>query len=502
MSEKVRVRLEPLGEILLVEEGADLRDELFARGVEFPCGATGSCRGCTVRVLGDATAPDAAESDALEQHELDHGWRLGCRLRAHEGLTLEVDSWGCSLTEDTSALSVPSAREGLGVAIDLGTTTVAVQLLDLRSGHVIGSEVGLNPQARFGADLMSRLDTARNLDGRKQLTTCIREYLAAVVDRLMASARPEAGPLLAAVVVGNTAMRDLACGVAIEGLLGVPFEPGDLLWREFRGADLGWSEPDVAVHFLPPAGGFVGSDALAGALAVGLCGGERPRALIDLGTNGEIMVGDRTSLTCASTAAGPAFEGARIRFGMRAAAGAIHRVDAGEPLRCSVLGGGAARGICGSGLVDAVASALDGGWLRPDGRLTRPGSLPLIEPVVLTQSDIRELQLAKGAIAAGLESVLEHRGLRAEDLESLHLAGAFGNQVHPRSGKRIGLWPALRIHPRSSGNAALHGAKAVLLASDAGFDAYSELLARSTHLALGEDPAFQDRFVDALGFPG
>ncbi len=502
MSKRASVGFEPLGETVELAEGAELRDALFARGVEFPCGGMGTCRGCAVRVTGATAAADAAELELLEADERARGWRLGCRLQASDGLTVELGTWHPELREDLQPVPVLAARDGLGVAIDLGTTTIAVQLLDLRTGHVIGSAAGLNPQARYGADLMTRLDAARDPATRQQLESCVREHLAAVIARLVARVESGSAPLLTAVIVGNTAMRNLACGLEIDGLLCIPFESGDLDWHQYRGAELGWSAADVAVHFLPPVGGFVGSDALAGALAVGLGTDDRTGALIDLGTNGEILVGNRAGLTCASTAAGPAFEGAGIRFGMRAAAGAIHAVDLADLQRCSVLGAGPARGICGSGLVDAVAAALEGGLLRPDGRLSRPGPLPLLEPVVLTQGDIRELQLAKGAIAAGLGILLEHRGVPTSELACLHVAGAFGNQVDPRSARRIGIWPALEITPQASGNAALRGAKAVLLAGESGFAAYRHLLARSSHLPLGDDPRFQDRFVEALGFPG
>ena len=218
-----------------------------------------------------------------------------------------------------------------------------------------------------------------------------------------------------------------------------------------------------AVRFLPCLGSFVGSDILAGLLATSLHEHDDLAALIDLGTNGEIVVGNRQRLLCASTAAGPAFEGARISMGMRAATGAISEVHAQDgKLHCHVLGNGAPRGVCGSGLVDAAAAGLDLGWISPKGRLANGESLTLAPPVALTQWDVRELQLAKGAIAAGLRILLEQWGAQAIELAQVYVAGAFGNYINYASARRIGLldFPAEKIQP--AGNTALLGAKLAL----------------------------------------
>ena len=199
--------------------------------------------------------------------------------------------------------------------------------------------------------------------------------------------------------------------------------------------------------------------------------------MLDLGTNGEIVLGDRTRILCTSTAAGPAFEGARISMGMRAATGAISEVHVeGGELHCHVIGGGAPRGICGSGLVDAAAAGLQLGWLAPSGRLAQGDSVTLAEPVSLTQKDIRELQLAKGAIAAGLRILLEQWGATESDLAQVYLAGAFGNYMNLSSAERIGLLhvPEERVVP--AGNTALRGAKLALCGFSEGADHFDSLL--------------------------
>jgi uncharacterized 2Fe-2S/4Fe-4S cluster protein (DUF4445 family) len=240
----------------------------------------------------------------------------------------------------------------------------------------------------------------------------------------------------------------------------------------------------------------VGSDILAGILAVNMPGQRRLVALIDLGTNGEVVLGNRERILCASTAAGPAFEAASIRMGMRAAIGAIsHATVSDGRLLCDVIGNVAARGICGSGLVDAVAAGLDLGSILPSGKLMNGISEFVVsEPVVLVQSDIRQLQLAKAAIAAGLRVLLSRWGASSTDLAAIYLAGAFGNYIRAESGRRIGLLevPEERIVP--VGNTALRGAKIVLSSGNHQFSPAIE------HVSLAADANFESEFVSCMRF--
>jgi uncharacterized 2Fe-2S/4Fe-4S cluster protein (DUF4445 family) len=251
--------------------------------------------------------------------------------------------------------------------------------------------------------------------------------------------------------------------------------------------------------FLPCAGGFVGSDLLAGLVATGLLEAPEPGALLDLGTNGEIAVGNRDGIMCASTAAGPAFEGGRITQGMRAGQGAIDRVTLRDgALECHVIGGAAGRGVCGSGLVDAVAAALELGWVAPSGRLTNGRKdIDLAAEVRLTQSDIRELQLAKGAVAAGLRLLSEGRPIPGE---RVFLAGAFGNYIRAESARRIGLLPPWAAAPVAAGNTALRGARMLLLAPSNRAAGLERCRATVRHVELASDPLFQDTFIESTQF--
>ncbi len=504
MPDLVRIELQPLGEIFELERGTPLQDVLFAHGVEFPCGGRARCKGCRVRVASGALPITPEQQGLLSAEELAAGWRLSCCCKAESDLTLELGQWEAAILADNSVFEF-TPREGLGVAVDLGTTTLVAQLLDLRNAHVLAVRTALNHQASFGADVMSRVSVALAPDGLRRLSGLIRSQIGKLIAELLAAAHAGGEQIESVTVVGNTVMHHLFCGIDVTPLSRYPFEPARDGLEICRASELGWKlGGDPPVRFLPCLGGFVGSDILAGILATRLHESDALVALVDLGTNGEIVIGNRERLLCASTAAGPAFEGARISMGMRAATGAISAVSVEEgAFRCHVLGNVAARGICGSGLVDAVAAGLDLGLIEPSGRLRNGanGTLMLSPPVALTQNDIRELQLAKGAIAAGIRLLLARWGAEAKDLTRLYLAGAFGNYISRSSARRIGLldFPSEMVTP--AGNTALLGAKLALFNSDDAAYAYTSLRGKVQHVALNTDPRFQETFVDQMAFP-
>ncbi len=468
----ITLRLEPLGARVKTEPGAPLRDLLLPFGVEFPCGAKGRCRRCRVRVLEGTVdpGPDDGAADLLP------GWMLACRARAAADATLEIGQFEAPILADDRAFPF-TPRPGRGLAIDLGTTTLVAQLVDLSTGAVLGVRTALNPQAAWGADVMTRIEYALHPEGRARLHDAIHAALDEMSTALSGGRPPDA-----TAICGNTVMLHLYDGLDPAPLAHAPFEPLQL------------ESPN---GFLPCLGGFVGSDILAGIVATGMHESPDLSVLIDLGTNGEVVVGHRGRLLCASTAAGPAFEGGRISCGMRAATGAISEAAAEDGrLRCTVIGGGPARGICGSGLVDAVAAGLDLGLISPRGRAPEP--IPLTAGLALTQADVRELQLAKAAIAAGVRVLLERFGAAPGGVRRVWLAGAFGNYINRASARRIGLleFPDDVVQP--AGNTALLGAKLALFAPD---PAFRDVRAITRHVPLGADPGFQDAYVDAMPFP-
>lgn len=498
---RVTVRLEPLGRSLELEPGATLQEALAEYGVEFPCGGRGTCAGCLVKVLSGEIELDKEQTELLSREELSGGWRLACRSRVRGDVVLEVGQWDTVVLADDRAFSF-RARPGIGVAVDVGTTTLVAQLVDFPTGRVLAVQTALNPQAAYGADVMSRIDAAVRGGQKESLAGLLRAAVGRLVGDLLVMAGAPCRPLDRVVLAGNTAMHHFFCGLDPAPLAAWPFATAAGGSVHLRPADLGWSIPgDPPVNFLPCLGGFVGSDLLCGVLAIGLHRLETPCILIDLGTNGEIVVGHRDRILCASTAAGPAFEGGGIGMGMRAATGAVYQVSSQSGrLHARVLGGGEARGICGSGLVDAVAVALDLGLVDPSGRLATSGEpLAISPPVVVNQRDIRQLQLAKAAVAAGVR-LLRHRfGLAASLSAPIYLAGAFGNYVDLGSARRIGLFGGSALDVRAAGNTALLGAKIALLADDT--DEVHAILERVEHVALASDPDFEEAFVDEMAFP-
>jgi uncharacterized 2Fe-2S/4Fe-4S cluster protein (DUF4445 family) len=480
------LRLEPSAE-------RPLRDQLFERGVEFPCAGVSQCGGCKVRVLAGEVPVTDEMAAVLTRDELARGWRLGCMAEAFAPVTLEIAQWSVHILDDQAEVPFEPA-EGQGAVVDIGTTTLVAQLVDRQTGSVLAVETALNPQARFGADLMSRI--RHDLCEPGTMTTLIRETVGSMLARLAC-----ANPLEEVLLVGNTAMHHFFSGLSVELLAAVPFRSTELGGRFLDGGELGWS---VALRqpacFLPCIGGFVGSDLLAGLVATGLFESEAPGALLDLGTNGEIAVGSREGIRCASAAAGPAFEGGRIGMGMRAGSGAIDRVSIVDGrLECSVIGGALPRGLCGSGLVAAAAAALKLGWIAPNGRMIGGRkSIALAGQVSLTQADIRELQLAKGAVAAGFNLLLDHTRYNPA---RVFLAGAFGNYIRGESACRIGLLPAWADHCTAAGNTALRGARTLLLAGSRREQTLKTALASTQHVELAADPRFEETFVQCMAFP-
>ena len=340
LSDHVHIRLEPLSVELELPRGGSLVSGLAAHGFEFPCGGTGECGGCQVRVLSGSLPVTEADADSFSVDQLTHGWRLACQARADEPLVLECGQWHMEILADPTVPSTTtpcpihsesaktdsewvgqqsaSSSHRLAIAIDLGTTTIAAQLIDAASGDVLGVETMLNPQSAFGSDVMSRVRAA--LEGH-DLTAPIRAALGQLVARLTHSRASQVDEVL---LVGNTVMHHLFCALDVEPLAHVPFQSPHLAEQRFTANDLGWDLPsDCVIRFARCIGGFVGSDILAGIVAAGIALGDDLSALVDLGTNGEIAIGNRHGIVCASTAAGPAFEAGAIRMGMRAVTGAI-----------------------------------------------------------------------------------------------------------------------------------------------------------------------------------
>lgn len=417
-----------------------------------------------------------------------------------------------------------------GIAFDIGTTTLVGALLHLVSGEELAVVSSVNPQTAYGDDVLSRIAFAsRDAAALEEIRDSVLAQLRTMAAQLCDAAQVSARNVYTVVCAGNTTMQHLLAGFNPASLGEVPFVPlfGRGLSLDGDAFSLG-VHPLAQVTLFPVIGGFVGGDTVAGMLSTDLATLEGPVLMLDIGTNGEIVLVHDHKILAASTAAGPAFEGARISCGMRATEGAIEKVHIEDDLELGVIGGGPPKGLCGSGLIDLCGQLLHAGALQANGRLLTASELPeeIPEPVrrrlhlntegmpecvlyedaersiTLTQQDIRELQLGAGAIRAGINILLKQAGLVPTDLKQVLIAGGFGSFIRRDNAQRIGLIPHELPHEkiRFVGNVAFSGAKWAVVSSHARDEA--DRLARVTqHVELSLDPDFAMEFAMAMQFP-
>jgi uncharacterized 2Fe-2S/4Fe-4S cluster protein (DUF4445 family) len=421
-----------------------------------------------------------------------------------------------------------------GIAFDLGTTTVVATLLDLATGTPAAVASALNAQQPFGADVITRISATMMDPGTLgRLTALAHQTVATLATEVCAEAGVDPADVYEIALAGNATMTHIALGIDPEPLGVAPFILATRLLPGVLAADLGVpAHPRARAVVFPPFGAYVGGDITAGLLAAGMDRDARVRLFIDIGTNCEIVLGNRDWLLATAAPAGPAFEGAAIRCGMRAADGAIEVVTmTPDGLDLQVIGDAEPAGLCGSGLVDAVCGLVRVGLLDASGRFIPEAEAAAVAPglagrlttlgaervfvlhwrgavgdvarsVYLSQRDVRELQFAKAAIATGWRILLEEAGLAAGDIQQVLLAGSFGSYLSPASAIRLGLVPDIPVlRVVSAGNVAGEGAKMALL-SMRERAAGLALLEEVRYVELSDRADFNDRFVDQLAFPG
>ncbi len=454
---------------------------------------------------------------------------LPAARRSHGGVvTAVLYSDTAQLPSETVIAVEPgdTSKRSIAAAVDIGTTTVAVYLMDLIVGRQLAVTAGTNPQTGYGGDVISRISAivstpAALPDMQRLVVEAINGWVAEAAGR----AGLDPGEIYEIVVAGNTCMMHIFAGVDPRHIAAAPFVPAFSQEASFPAKELGLALHSAAqVCLLPCVSGYVGADIVADILATELHRLPGVRLLIDIGTNGEIVLArDGEIITCA-TAAGPAFEGAQIECGMRAAPGAIDHVSRDGELRATVIGGGLeARGICGSGLLDAAAAMVEAGIVEPSGRFQRrerlpaplserwmpaEGGLPAFQlalgsqrPVYLSQSDIRQLQMAKGATRAGIEIMLRDFHLGYEEIDEVLLAGAFGSFIDPASALAIGLLPPVQLgRVRAVGNTAGGGACLAALSARARAEA-TRIARMARYVELSTRPDFNRLFLQMIPFP-
>lgn len=436
--------------------------------------------------------------------------------------------------DDVLCISAGSVRSPLGVAIDIGSTSLAAALVDLSTGQVLSTASALNPQVKYGGDVISRIDYAmQNHSGNEQLHKVLISELNALIARLRADAEVDLLQIWSVCVCGNPAMLHTFLGVDVRQLGVAPYVGAWTRGLTVSPTDIGMNviRKEALVRVMPMIRSNVGADTVAAIIAAGIDQSDEMTVMIDLGTNCEVVIGNRERMLVTSTAAGPAFEGASMQHGMRAAPGAIDRVSLRSRGRIGirVLGGVKARGICGSGLMDAAAALLRTGVIDATGRMRGRDALnesvfPELAsrivsgehghaavilarpeesergPVMLSALDIRQLQLIKGSIHAGISLLLKHWGLGYENIDRILIAGAFGSYLRKSSVMDIGLVPQIdpeKVH--FIGNAAGVGARMALVDRNAWRRAEA-IRENAEYLELGGHPEYQDVFGTSMGF--
>ncbi len=486
-----QILLTNTGDILHAAQERNLLDVLRTHGLapEAPCGGHGTCGKCKVLV------------DGKEQ--------LACQTVVERDMTVTLPEKAekTNVLEAGLDVTVPMnpVKPGYLLAFDIGTTTVVGYLLD-EQGRELASSSMLNPQESFGADVISRIQLALNGE-TDAMTACIREGLSKLTKEACEKAGVEPSQIGVVSVVGNPCMQQLFLGMSVKNLATVPFAPSITKSNMKPAKDVVPLWENAVLLTPPDISGYIGADTMGCILSTRMYAGDAITLMVDIGTNGEMALGNRTRMTACSTAAGPALEGAKIKFGMRGAPGAIDHVWVEDgKIRCSVIGGGEAKGICGSGLIDAVASLLELGLLNARGRLLADEEADgeriaqLTDTVYITQNDIREVQMAKGAIAAGISLMARELGIEISQIDKVLLAGAFGSFLKPESACKIGLLPAELLEKITAvGNAAGSGAKMMACSKDE-FARTDELISHIEFIELASLPDFQREFAKNMRF--
>ncbi len=550
------------GDKIWAREGA--RDEGFGFGESGAAAATRADArdGSSISSTSGSSCPAATRADARDE-SLDFGARdeamrerpetVRSRHKTHAGAAFDAHAQtlaggpqatypaaptrGAQILAGarTTGSSVPTAKRpyaggpatDLRLAFDIGTTTIAGYLLDAGSGAALAALSAPNPQRAYGADVISRCAYAAE-HGASTLTQSVRGALNELTQELCRSAGAEPDQISAACAVGNTCMHHLFLGLSPAPLAAAPYRPAVTGPFVLDAALFGLTLGRGARLIVPPViAGFVGSDTVGCLVASDFDRFDGAAFIVDVGTNGELALSANGRRAACSAAAGPAFEGANIRCGMRATCGAIREVTIADgDIAVSTVGGERSVGICGSGLIDAIACMLDLGVLDASGRILPAAALPDTVPpavakrlverdgkpafllaetgadgVYVGQADVRELQLAKAAIAAGIALLIKHLCVSTDQIRRVLLAGAFGNALSPKSAARVGLIPReLLDRAEPVGNAAGVGACQIALDQRA-FLRAAQLARTTEHLELSGHPAFEDTFVDSLAFP-
>ncbi|MDR2178689.1 MAG: ASKHA domain-containing protein [Synergistaceae bacterium] len=532
------ITLMPEGKVVSCSPGDDLSTALAKEGIflDSACGGAGTCGKCKIRVLSASLPATDNERRLLSEEERARGWRLACRVVPSGDMVIETadtDISGPAKKPEERPAKTPHRAFGAfgafgacGLAVDVGTTTVEANLIDLKTGEVLAGRSEINPQTRFGLDVLSRISYVMGHPGGVGL---LQKEIVGLLDTMTkdlcraAGASPSSIGTLA--VAANCTLLHLLLGVDPAPLGAFPFTPVFVEGRELPAGEIGMESvgKNARLYCLPSVSAFVGGDIVAGIYASGLSRQKNSALLIDIGTNGEMVLSREGVLACCSCAAGPALEGMNIHCGMRAADGAIEDVFIDEDegsVRLKTIGDQAPAGICGSGILAAIKEFLRVGLVRGDGSLVTAEELSfrrrlaalcreegdrlsicLSGDVVVTQKDVRQVQLAKGALLSGVRALLDWAEFQPRDIGKVFVAGQFGAHLPAESLTKCGILPAeFGEKIEYIGNSSLSGAR-MALASLSVREKMEALAHSVTSLELSATPGYSELFMKCLEFP-
>ncbi len=495
-----------------VSAGQNVLEALQQAGivVDAPCGGRGVCKKCRM----------------LMADEQGVSYRLACQTLVDDGLEVTVEhsrEMSVSMGSQLERWPAKGEQGRYGFAIDVGTTTVVIRLHDLHTGVILGALGCSNPQLAFGADVISRI-SASDDEGLISMATLLGDSLVGMAEKLLKDNAVDKQNVTHAVLVGNTTMELIGASINPTPIGASPFISPTLFgevidYEPFARAGIAAGK----VLFAPCVAAYVGGDITAGLLASDMIRKTKQTLLLDLGTNGEMALGNEDGIICCATAAGPVFEGANIKYGMPAYPGAISKVKLGQDgeFECEIIGGGAAIGICGTGLFDIAAILIESGIVDETGRIVDEDEIDpsisqgierhllqedgqpavrLTDRVLITQKDIRSLQLAKASVCAGVLTMMQSRDVTFEDIGGLLIAGGFGEYLDLHAAAVVGIFPSELLDcARSVGNTAIEGASALLMNSDAR-DEIDCVMEQCEYIELSTSAVFNGLYVDQMMF--
>ena len=551
---KVTIKKDGYSKVYTSVKNKNLLEMLREKGfyIDSPCNGNGTCGKCRVKLSsGNHNPVEAEEIKLLGREAVESGYRLACRYKIQSDIEISIDynELPARIATESIQRDIPfdplvidfsdiiavepgkTVNTLYGIAVDIGTTTIAAYLMDLTTGKKVCVTSLLNPQKAFGADVISRISyTMENENGLEQLNGLLIQALNVCIGMLCEQAEISATEVYVMTFVGNTTMLHLLLKVNPSNIAIAPFVPVFTSTVSVQAREIGLNiNPQGIAYILPGVSAYVGADTVGAILTAGMYQQASASLLIDIGTNGEIVLGGKNAMYACSAAAGPAFEGANIKNGMGSVNGAINSVSLKQGITFSTIGNTRPLGLCGTGVVDLLAELLDLGIVDETGRIDmtwRPNSHMLEHlcdrivsvdgvnafvlcnadetlsgnQIILTQRDIREIQNAKAAIAAGIRVLVKNAGIGFEDIKNVYLAGGFGSYININSALKIGLIPVeLEGRIISIGNAAAQGAIDVLTSKSL-LPLAQQISKYINYIELSNSKDFNDYYVDCMTF--